>query len=465
MKQFRDLLTEKEISAFSTWEKELHKIVFDPRYLLLTSKERKQVFDRYVRDRAEEERREKRNRLKEKKDAFRKLLEEAKLSTKSVFIDFANKFCKDEKFKGVEKMRDRESIFNEHMSELRKKEKEDRIAKEKQNRKEFFALLKERSDIVDRHAHWSDVKKTLESDARYKAVDSSNQKEDWFLDHIHDLKEEHRREKEKKKRDKSKSPKRDDKEERKRDKDKKRSKSRSRSREKNKKDKKKDKKRSSRSRSPRSKSKSPSRENKEEMFKSWCLRKDMERKVRLEEEIMIRNRDDEEKEFRRQENEKMYKKYLAVKLIDDERNLEMKMMDKRKEESISFTATYFLYIFSFSCLLNSFSSSSLFLIIISSSNLTFLSISFLKHQLLNISSLFSRLGDLDFDRGLLDLDDRFLSFFLSFLFFSLDLDRDLDLFLSLSRFLSSLSSLLGDFDLSLFFFSFSLLCSSFKSWI
>ncbi|GAB6025445.1 hypothetical protein CHUAL_011190 [Chamberlinius hualienensis] len=38
MKQFRDMLAEKEVSAFSTWEKELHKIVFDPRYLLLTSK-------------------------------------------------------------------------------------------------------------------------------------------------------------------------------------------------------------------------------------------------------------------------------------------------------------------------------------------------------------------------------------------------------------------------------------------
>ena len=62
MTQFRDLLTEKEISAFSTWEKELHKIVFDPRYLLLTSKERKQVFEKYVRERAEEERREKKNR-------------------------------------------------------------------------------------------------------------------------------------------------------------------------------------------------------------------------------------------------------------------------------------------------------------------------------------------------------------------------------------------------------------------
>merc|ERR1712098_693515 len=60
MKQFKDLLEEKQISAYSTWEKELHKIVFDPRYLLLTSKERKQVFDKYVRERAEEEREKKR---------------------------------------------------------------------------------------------------------------------------------------------------------------------------------------------------------------------------------------------------------------------------------------------------------------------------------------------------------------------------------------------------------------------
>ena len=57
MSQFRELLMEKEISAFSTWEKELHKIVFDQRYLLLTSKERKQVFEKYVRERADEERR------------------------------------------------------------------------------------------------------------------------------------------------------------------------------------------------------------------------------------------------------------------------------------------------------------------------------------------------------------------------------------------------------------------------
>ena len=70
------------MSAFSTWEKELHKIVFDPRYLLLTSKERKQVFEQYVKERAEEERREKRNKLKERKEQFRQLLEEAHLTSK-----------------------------------------------------------------------------------------------------------------------------------------------------------------------------------------------------------------------------------------------------------------------------------------------------------------------------------------------------------------------------------------------
>lgn len=82
VKQFKEMLKEKEVSAFSTWEKELHKIVFDPRYLLLASKERKQVFEKYVKDRAEDERREKRNKMQKKKDEFRTLMEEANLQSR-----------------------------------------------------------------------------------------------------------------------------------------------------------------------------------------------------------------------------------------------------------------------------------------------------------------------------------------------------------------------------------------------
>ena len=71
-----------QVSAFSTWEKELPKIVFDPRFLLLTQKERKQCFEKFVRTRADEERQERKNKLKAKKDEFKALVEEARTAGK-----------------------------------------------------------------------------------------------------------------------------------------------------------------------------------------------------------------------------------------------------------------------------------------------------------------------------------------------------------------------------------------------
>ena len=72
------------MSAFSTWEKELPKFVFDPRYLLLTQKERKASFHAFIRSRTEEERKERRSQLKEMKEKFRSLLEGARLHPKYV---------------------------------------------------------------------------------------------------------------------------------------------------------------------------------------------------------------------------------------------------------------------------------------------------------------------------------------------------------------------------------------------
>merc|ERR1719211_144277 len=230
MSRFRELLEEKQISAFSTWEKELHKIVFDPRYLLLTSKERKQVFDKYVRERAEEERKEKKQKAKERRDAFRSLMEEGAVNGRTSYSDFSREHGKDERYKNIEKSRERENLFNEYQIEVRRKEKEEKEEKRKQTKKDFKALLKE-AEGIDRHSHWSDVKKTLQEDPRYKAIESSTQKEDWFMDYLHELKEEHRKEKEKKKEKKE----RDRSRSRSRSRGRKRSVSRSRSRERKKK--------------------------------------------------------------------------------------------------------------------------------------------------------------------------------------------------------------------------------------
>ena len=80
---FREMLLDREVSAFSTWDKELHKIVFDPRYLLLSGRERKQAYESFIKSRAEDERVEKRNKIKDNRDAFKKLIEKANLSSRS----------------------------------------------------------------------------------------------------------------------------------------------------------------------------------------------------------------------------------------------------------------------------------------------------------------------------------------------------------------------------------------------
>merc|ERR1711915_1064844 len=232
MKQFRDLLEEKQISAYSTWEKELHKIVFDPRYLLLTSKERKQVFDKYVRERADEERKEKKAKAKERRDAFRSLCEEVNVGGRTSWSEFSREVAKDERFKSIDKSRDRESLFNEYQSEMRKRDREEKEEKRKVLKKDFKELLRETEDI-DRHSHWSDIKKILEKDDRYLAIESSGQRQDWFEDYVQELKDEHRREKEKKKDRSTRS--------RSKSRGRKKSRSRSRSKEKKKRDRSKEK--------------------------------------------------------------------------------------------------------------------------------------------------------------------------------------------------------------------------------
>ncbi|CAG5135465.1 unnamed protein product, partial [Candidula unifasciata] len=132
IQQFKELLTEKKVSAHSTWEKELHKIAFDNRYLLLSLRERKQTFEEYVKDKAEEEHHEIIRKTKEKTDLYRQLLKESNLNAKSTFEHFAAKYSKDERFKMIDKIKDRISLFLKYINELVRQEKqEDTVVTEK----------------------------------------------------------------------------------------------------------------------------------------------------------------------------------------------------------------------------------------------------------------------------------------------------------------------------------------------
>ena len=186
---FKEMLREKDVSAFSTWEKELHKIVFDQRYLLLTSRERKQIFEKYVKDRAEEERKEKRTKIKQRVNDFRALMESAGLHGKSSFSEFAQKYAKDERLRGIEKMRERESLFNEFIIEVRKREKEEAANKKEQIKKDFIQMLRDHPH-VDRHCRWSEVRKMVDGKSAYKAVESGELREELFNEYCRLMKEE-----------------------------------------------------------------------------------------------------------------------------------------------------------------------------------------------------------------------------------------------------------------------------------
>uniref|UniRef100_A0A8C0VJC9 Transcription elongation regulator 1-like protein n=1 Tax=Cyanistes caeruleus TaxID=156563 RepID=A0A8C0VJC9_CYACU len=124
---FRDMLLERGVSAFSTWEKELHKMVFDPRYLLLNPEERRQIFEQFVKTRVREEYKERKNKLLLAKEEFKKLLEESKLSPRTTFKEFAEKYGRDQRFRLVQKKKDQEHFFNQFILILKKRDKENRI--------------------------------------------------------------------------------------------------------------------------------------------------------------------------------------------------------------------------------------------------------------------------------------------------------------------------------------------------
>ncbi|XP_061905164.1 transcription elongation regulator 1-like isoform X3 [Entelurus aequoreus] len=182
MTQFKDMLLERGVSAFSTWDKELHKIVFDPRYLLLNPKERKQVYDQYVKTRAEEERKEKKSKLMQAKDEFRRMMEEARLTARTTFSEFAVKHSRDPRFKSIDKMKDREAIFVEFMSALKKRDKEDSKSRGEKVRLDFFELLSDQH--VEGGQRWSKVKERMETDPRYKAVESSALRGELFKQYL-----------------------------------------------------------------------------------------------------------------------------------------------------------------------------------------------------------------------------------------------------------------------------------------
>ncbi|KAF8981299.1 transcription elongation regulator, partial [Haplosporangium bisporale] len=242
---FLDIMRDRGVTPFDTWERALTKIESDPRmYLIPGTKEQQALFESYCVIRAQEikDAKEKESASKSKdkdskedrkskgstvsasassssskpEDVYRRLMEDY-TTTKSTWLDFMTKYRTDQRFLALKPGSLRESIFRAYLSDLKKgniQPKDKKSSSSSSSRpsssssrhhssssssrkykatdkeiEEFSSLLKEtKKDILYEHKHsssveWRKIKKLIDRDRRYDAVGSSTERELLFREY------------------------------------------------------------------------------------------------------------------------------------------------------------------------------------------------------------------------------------------------------------------------------------------
>lgn len=74
------------------------------------------------------------------------------ITSRSNFSDFCSKYSRDIRYKGIEKMRERENLFTDFLSELRRKEKDEKHKKNEQVR--YIMIIKRVFLQIEFHAYY-----------------------------------------------------------------------------------------------------------------------------------------------------------------------------------------------------------------------------------------------------------------------------------------------------------------------
>ncbi|XP_022146153.1 pre-mRNA-processing protein 40C [Momordica charantia] len=186
--QFKEMLKERGVAPFSKWDKELPKIVFDPRFKAIPSySARRSLFEHYVKTRAEEERKEKRAAQKAAIEGFKQLLDSASedIDQSTSYQTFKKKWGNDPRFEALDR-KDRENLLNERVICLKKAAVEKAHALWAASTTSFKSMLRERGDI-NVNSRWLRVKDSLRDDPRYRSV-KHEEREMLFNEYIFELK-------------------------------------------------------------------------------------------------------------------------------------------------------------------------------------------------------------------------------------------------------------------------------------
>ncbi|XP_013592190.1 PREDICTED: pre-mRNA-processing protein 40A isoform X1 [Brassica oleracea var. oleracea] len=187
---FKSLLESVNVQSDWTWEQTTKVIVHDKRYgALRTLGERKQAFNEYLGQRKKVEAEERRWRQKKAREEFVKMLEECEeLSSSMKWSKALSLFENDERFKAVDRPRDREDLFDNYIVELERKEREKAVAEHRQKMAEYRKFL-ETCDYIKASTQWRKIQDRLEDDERCSCLEKIDRLIG-FEDYINDLEKE-----------------------------------------------------------------------------------------------------------------------------------------------------------------------------------------------------------------------------------------------------------------------------------
>ncbi|MED6156875.1 hypothetical protein PIB30_018446 [Stylosanthes scabra] len=187
---FKALLDSVNVGSDWTWDRAMRLIINDKRYgALKTLGERKQAFNEYLSQRKKQEAEEKRMKHKKAREDFKKMLEEStELTSSTRWSKAVTIFENDERFKAVERDRDRRDMFDSFLEELINKERAKAQEERKRNIAEYRKFL-ESCDFIKASTQWRKVQDRLEADERCSRLEKIDRL-DIFQDYLRDLEKE-----------------------------------------------------------------------------------------------------------------------------------------------------------------------------------------------------------------------------------------------------------------------------------
>ncbi|XP_065872403.1 pre-mRNA-processing protein 40A-like [Euphorbia lathyris] len=184
---FKAVLESANVGSDSTWEQAMRLIINDRRYgALKTLGERKQAFNEYLGQKKKQEAEERRSKQKRAKEEFRNMLEESRELTSGTRWSKAVTILEnDERFKAVEREKDRKELYDAFLHELGEKERAKLQEERKRNIAEYRQFL-ESCDFIKASTQWRKVQERLEADERCNRLEKIDRLE-IFQDYLRDL--------------------------------------------------------------------------------------------------------------------------------------------------------------------------------------------------------------------------------------------------------------------------------------